>query len=167
MKRTRHSGLIVASILILASAGAWISGELVKRHSNLWDAAPAQAGLFARVCQAVEGAGLSCTGAGGGNWKAVSVPILLPSARTLVEVRTVSIPVAFLGLAYFVFLGVWFALLGRPRPHGRGWHKVPLSVAFGGAAFSLFFVGVMASISALVPRPTPLEPSNAAPTVCL
>lgn len=55
------------------------------------------------------------------------------------------LPVAFLGLAYFVFLGIWFGLLGGPRPQSRPWHRVPLAVVGVGALGSVFFLGLMAT----------------------
>jgi predicted DsbA family dithiol-disulfide isomerase len=55
-------------------------------------------------------------------------------------VREVPVPVAFLGLAYFVFIGAWYVVAGNGRP----WHRVPLHVACCGLVMSFFYMGVMA-----------------------
>jgi protein-disulfide isomerase len=96
------------------------------------------------MCQAVERVGLSCTGATKGRWTEVSLPIPVPSTDFTIAMRPVVIPVAFLGLAYFVFMGVWFAFIGRPRPYGYTWYLVPLVLGLCGGAVSLFFLGAMA-----------------------
>ena len=139
---------LTLAILMLSGAGVWISGELVKQNANLWNSKEVRAGLFARMCDATERAGFSCSEATSGAWSRIRIPIPVPSGGVGIRVHTVVVPVAFLGLAYFVFMGVWFVFVGGPRPYGSGWHRIPLIVGFCGIAVSLFYIGIMAVGSA-------------------
>ena len=146
--RKRSTSVLLVWILALSGTGAWLSGQLVKQHADLWGSGGVGAGLFGRMCQAVERAGLSCTGATNGRWAEVRLPIPSVSRDFTIGVRAAVVPVAFLSLAYFVFMGVWFAFVGRPRPYGYGWHRIPLVLGSCGAMVSLFYLGVMALGSA-------------------
>ena len=145
MSRSKHCpAIVVAWVLALSGTGAWISGQLVKQHADMWGSAGTTTGFFARICQATERAGFSCAGAMKGRWSQITVPMPLPSRDLTLGVRRVVVPVAFLGLAYFVFMAVWFAFVGRPRPYGYRWHRVPLAAGSCGAAVSLFYLGAVA-----------------------
>ena len=146
--RARDSRFFVIGVLALSCAGAWISGQLVKEHAGRWSSGEVRVGLFARVCEATQGAVFDCAGAVKGPWGMIKIPIPVPSRDLTIGVHTVHMPVAFLGLAYFVFVGVWFAFIGRPRIYGFRWHRVPLGVGLCGLAVSLFYLGVMAIGSA-------------------
>ncbi len=54
------------------------------------------------------------------------------------------VPVAVLGAAYFLAVGVWFAALGLPNYKGRRWHLLPLVVVSAGLGGSVFFSYLMA-----------------------
>ncbi len=58
--------------------------------------------------------------------------------------RVGSLPVAALGLAYFVGLAAWLAFVGFPNRAGRVWHLVPLAAGALGLCASIYFVDVMA-----------------------
>ncbi len=135
--------VLTLAILLLCIGGAWISGELVKQHANLWASQHATSGLFARICQVTERAGFSCSGTMESEWAAIRVSVPSISADFGIGMRTVEIPVAFLGLAYFVFLAVWYAFIGRPGQCGRRWHKMPLAVGLVGTGASVFFLAIM------------------------
>ena len=144
----RHHVMLLGYILALSAAGAWISGELVKEHAGRWSVGGERGGLFTRVCEATAGPGFDCTGTIRGPWSVIKIPIPIPSRASVVGIHTVHMPVAFLGLAYFVFMGVWFAFIGRPRLFGYRWHRLPLGMGLCGLAVSLFYVGMMAVGSA-------------------
>ena len=132
-------------ILVLTASGAWISGELVKQHANVWRHADSRpAGLFGRICVATAGVGLDCDSVAKGAWAELNVPLPAISRDLALSVQRTAVPVAFLGLAYFVFLGVWFLLIGPPRPHGYQWHWIPLGVGLAGAAVSVPLLALMA-----------------------
>ena|GEM_PF-1304322 len=167
MSRYKYgSPILLLAIVVLGATGAWISGELVKRHAGLWPTGGAPAsnvggGLFERVCRVTESLGLDCTAANESGWAEVGIPVPLPSRDLSVHVRKMIVPVAFLGLAYFVFLATWFVFVGPPRPSGAvrpltskikdghsavavdGWHRIPLAVGWLGAAVSVFYLAVM------------------------
>ncbi len=132
----KHSRVILVCILLLCLAGAWISGDLVRQHAGATD------GFLARVCRATTGTG--CSAALESRWSEITVPVPIPTRDFSTLVRRVKVPVAFLGLAYFVFMGVWFGLLGGPRRFGRPWHQLPLRIGYCSLSFSLLFVGLMA-----------------------
>ena len=136
--------LCLAAILILGVSGAWISGQLVKQHADIWGQQGAKASLFVRMCHAAERAGFNCAAAVQGRWGQFGVPVPLLSRGWGVEVRRVEVPVAFLGLAYFVFMIVWFTFAGGLRSAGR-WRLVPRAVAACGIAVSVVLLAVMAS----------------------
>ena len=171
MNAHKHgSRMLLLGILVLIASGAWISGQLLKRHADLWSTggpgrgAPAsnvEGGLFERVCRATESLGLDCTAADKSGWAELSIPVPIASRDLSVHVRKVVVPVAFLGLAYFVFLGTWFVFVGPPRPSGasrpltstikdgqsavdvESWHRIPLAVGWVGAAVSVLYLVVM------------------------
>ncbi|MEE9266807.1 MAG: DsbA family protein, partial [Gammaproteobacteria bacterium] len=146
--RARDSRFLVIGVLALSCAGAWISGQFVKEHAGRWSSGGVRVGLFARVCEATHGAGFDCAATAKGPWNQIKIPIPIPSHDLSIGVHTVFMPVAFTGLAYFTFMGVWFAFIGRPRVYGYRWNRVPLGVGLCGMAVSLFYLGVMAIGSA-------------------
>ncbi|MHC4217799.1 MAG: DsbA family protein [Planctomycetota bacterium] len=131
---TRSDRTLVAAIVLLCLAGAWVSGELVRQHAG------ATGGLLARICHAVDGSGTGCAATRDSRFSELRIPVPRPTRDLSITVREVTVPVAFLGLAYFVFIGAWYVVAG----HGRPWHRVPLHVAGCGLVMSLFYTGVMA-----------------------
>ena len=130
-----RSRVILICILLLCLGGAWISGDLVRQHAGATD------GFLARVCRATTGTG--CSAALETRWSEITIPVPIPTRDFSTLVRRVKVPVAFIGLAYFVFMGIWFGLLGGPRRFGRPWHQLPLRIGYCSLSFSLAFVGLM------------------------
>ncbi|MCP3903372.1 MAG: thioredoxin domain-containing protein [Planctomycetes bacterium] len=135
--RLRHPGLVLAGIVLLSVVGAWISGQLVIMHAD-----PAADGLLAKMCRATGTATVSCSGAMESRWSQVRVPMLIPS-REGIDARFVNMPVAFIALGYFTFMGIWHVLIGGPRRFGRPWHRLPLHVGNAAILASLGFLGLM------------------------
>ncbi|MHC4126633.1 MAG: DsbA family protein [Planctomycetota bacterium] len=136
MSANEHSRTrwLVPAIVLLCLAGAWISGELVRQHAG------ATGGLLARICHAVDGTGAGCAGTLKSPFSELRIPVPRPTRDLTIAVRDVVVPVAFLGLAYFVFIGSWYVVAG----HGRPWHRLPLHVAYCGLALSFLYMGLMA-----------------------
>ncbi len=132
----KHSRIILICIMLLCLAGAWISGDLVRQHAGATD------GFLAKVCRATTGT--ACSAALESRWSEITVPVPIPTRDFSTLVRRVKVPVAFLGLSYFVFMGIWFGLLGGPRPFGRPWHQLPLRIGYCSLSFSALFIGLMA-----------------------
>lgn len=138
MDGRRHtSRMPIVAVVVFAGAGAWISGQLVQRHAGLWATGNATAGAFERVCRAAESVGLDCAVSQTGRWREVTFPIPVPERDFSIHLRRVVIPVAFLGLAYFVFMGIWFGFVGRPHHPITGWQRTPLVVGWVGVAVSV------------------------------
>ncbi len=137
MNQLNLTRILPSVIVMLCLAGAWISGELVRLHAD----PQTGAGLLGRMCTATGDSG--CAQAMQSRWSAITVPVPRPTSWHSVAVAEVTVPVAFMGLAYFTFMLVWFGLLGRPRPYGRPWHRLPLHVGYAGATTSAFYLGLM------------------------
>ena len=116
---------------------------MVKHDANLWSAGATAGGMFDRVCRAGAVLGLECTTQAESRWSQLRLPVPLPSRSLSVHVRWFVVPVSFAGLAYFVFMAVWFAVAGRPAVGTTLWQRTPLVVGGVGAVFSVFFLAAM------------------------
>ena len=134
--------MLLACILTLSGAGAWFSGHLLKLNDRIWAfTTRTNASLFIRMCKAT---GMDCDTVLKGAWSQIRIAIPRPHRDFTVSLKIVALPVAFVALAYFVAMGLWFAVIGAPRPFGSGWHDLVLAVALGACAVSLFYLGLMA-----------------------
>src|SRR5262245_51857583 len=132
MLSKRHRDILLIVILASCLAGAWMSGQLVQMHDGAGSADAGDPGLLARLCRSLSGGASGCEATVGSAWSRVRLPIpWLVRGRTP-TVGWLQLPVAFLGLSYFVALGTWFALIGGPRPVGGVWHRLLLAVAVCG-----------------------------------
>lgn len=137
---------LVSVMVMLCITGAWISGELLKAHAGPWPSMKAVPTWFTRVCGAGANGESLCTSVLKSDWSAIDfdIPVLKRAGSGLTIQRSrVVVPVAFMGLTYYVFLGVWFVLAGRPRPWGYGWYLVPLLTVIAGTVGSLALLWVM------------------------
>jgi protein-disulfide isomerase/uncharacterized membrane protein len=57
-----------------------------------------------------------------------------------------TIPVAVLGMAYFLALGLWYLIVGRPNRGGRWWHVIPLGLNLVGVISSVQFTWIMLAV---------------------
>ena len=146
MNEQKTRNLPAGVIVLLCLVGAWISGELLKAHAGPWPLSKAAPTWFTRVCGTGANGESPCTSVLASDWSAVDLDIPVPTRAadgwTIQRSRLV-VPIAFMGLAYYVFLGVWFALAGRPRPWGFRWYLVPLLTVIGGTVGSLTLLWVM------------------------
>jgi len=140
----RH-GFLPAVVLALVVLGALLSGELVKQHDNIWGDSEAKHGWWAGLCEAAAPLGLSCTQASKGRWSEIRLPMPVLARGYRPGLGMTRVPVAFLGLAYFVCLATWFLMVGAGLPPGGIWHRVPLALTAMGAAVSCFFLVLMAA----------------------
>ncbi|NNF44736.1 MAG: thioredoxin domain-containing protein [Phycisphaerales bacterium] len=133
----RRHGL-VAAIVLLSTAGGGMSLALLHAHLN------PEGALLTRFCPASVDGGSGCAAALQTRWAEVSIPRPGPGFRIV----STKVPVAYLGAAYFTFLGLWFGHLGRARPRGARWHLIARTTAMMGGVISVGFVGLMALTSA-------------------
>jgi hypothetical protein len=131
------------ALIVLCLAGAWISGELVKQHAGPWPSAARSPGFFGRLCGGDTGNESGCAEVRRSTWSAIDLSVPVLTRALTIRWSRVVVPVAFVGLAYYVFLGSWFAFAGRPRPWGYQWYLVPLLTVTGGAAGSVVLTWVM------------------------
>lgn len=149
-RRGEHSGMLILAVVSLAGVGGWISGQQVKQHAGLWHGDGTGGRFLVDGCPAAGRAGFECVAAQESDWSRIEIPLTGLGPGFQITRRSISVPVAFLGLAYFVFMGAWFAFLGGPRRYGGSWHRVPLVVGACGLTASVFYVGVM--VAGLAPR---------------
>jgi protein-disulfide isomerase len=133
----RQPVLLVLGVVALSAIGAWLSGQLLILHAD-----PGGGGLLASMCRAAGGDGGGCAAVSASRFSQISLPVVVPT-RAGLDARWVEMPIAFAGLAYFVFMGVWHVLIGGPRQHDRVWHRLPLHVGMAGAVTSMTLVALM------------------------
>ncbi len=141
--------LLFSAILLLCTVGAWISGQMVKLHDRVWEGG-AHGGLVARLCRATARAGFDCAAVADEHWSVLRIPLLRPHRDSSVSLHVVTVPVAFIGLAYFITIGVWFAFAGAPHAMTGSWHTLIVGGALCGCVASLFFLALMALGRAVV-----------------
>jgi protein-disulfide isomerase len=126
----------------LCLAGAGISGELVREHAGPWPNADRTPGFLGRLC----GDGLDgqseCQAVLQSEWSAFDITVPTVSGTLSIARHRVVVPVAFVGLAYFVFLGVWLVFAGRPERWG-GWYAVPLAAVVAGGCGSVALLWIL------------------------
>ncbi len=115
--------LPVLSVTLTCLLGAGLSGILLLDPAGDW----------APECLA-DGA---CEGVVAHRWS-----VFPPAAPG--ETNAIQLPVAALGLAYFVFLGAWAVLIGAGERRGRWWRLLPAGVLLAGLAVSGLYLGIMA-----------------------
>ena len=138
---SRTSLLVRLTILSLCGVGAWISAELVREHAGPWPSLTSASASSNGLCGGDEESG--CAKVARSDWSAVDLTIPLLTRGFTMRWTRIVIPVAFLGLAYFVFLGIWFAFAGPPKTWRRWGYWIPLVTVLAGAAGSVFFLSVM------------------------
>ncbi len=111
-----------AALVAMALVGAVISGVLMDLGSP--GGTPGRA-FGAEVC--APSGNIDCDYVLGSRWGRIG-----------------PVPTAVVGLAYFMGLVLWYALIGVPNYAGRRWHRLPLIVVTVGFCGSLFFMYLMA-----------------------
>ncbi len=134
LNSTRQSTrLLIIFALICTAAGAMLSGELLSKH--LGTSKPDS--MLGSLCEAGEDGVLSCDTVINSRWG------MWPFEKEGDPPDTVRIPTALLGLAYYTWLFVWFAAVGRPTHDRRWWHLLPLASVVVGACGSVYFIYIM------------------------
>jgi len=140
----RRHRLLIAGMAGCCLFGAWLSGELLIQHAgDVWNAPAAASGLLASLCGAATELGFDCSKNAANAWSEIRLPLIVPGGDLLLHKKIVTVPVAFVSLAYFIFMGCWTVFIGWPRPYARKPHRLPLAVAVCGGLVSLFFLSLM------------------------
>lgn len=127
----------------ICAAGAWISGELVTAHAGPWPTATHDTGRLGRICGTGQEDGGQCAAVLTSDWSAFDFDVPVLTGNLTLARKRVVVPAAFLGLAYFIVLGTWFAFAGTPSSWGARWAWIPGLILAGGTAASLAFIWVM------------------------
>lgn len=122
MCRCTRQRIAYLAAVLLGCAGIWLCGELVRQDAGIW---PERGdGLLTRLCRTVTPANASCAGSAGGG-PALSVPVPRYSAAQGLALGRMRVPLAFVGLGYFVCATVWLVVVGLPRVDDGWWRAVP------------------------------------------
>jgi len=127
----------------LCGAGTWISAELVKEQAGPWPSSKHSPRLVSGLCGSSGDGESGCAAVLQSDWSAVDFNVPTVTRALTVQWTRVVVPVAFIGLAYFVFLGVWHTFAGPPQAWGRRWYLIPLLSVLAGTAGSAFLLWVM------------------------
>jgi uncharacterized membrane protein len=125
-----------AWLLILAAAtvGIGASGMLLAGHDGGWRLNGADGGVLAPWCGAGRVPSRSCADTVASQWGAFDFTL---------GSRTFLVPTSYLGLAYFVGVGLWFVMLGRIPASARLLWRCTLIATVAGSVVSLIFLGLM------------------------
>ncbi|MCH7631633.1 MAG: DsbA family protein [Planctomycetes bacterium] len=129
-------------LVALCGVGAWISGELVTEHAGPWPGTEGSSSYVGRLCGGSWDAQSGCAAVLESDWSAVDITVPSLTGGLSLSWHRVVIPVAFIGLAYFVLLGCWFLFAGPPQQWG-GWYVVPLVVVAAGACGSIALLWIL------------------------
>ncbi len=132
-------GLVRVLVVLLCAGGVWVTRELSLDHGG---AKTEGFNLFQFGCSPRWGEGVSCDQVLRGPYAYLRIP---RDACRLVRPLyggdcPAEIPVAWLGLAYFSVLLVWYLFVGRPSYSRRGLHLVPLMLVGTGIIGSAWFM---------------------------
>jgi protein-disulfide isomerase len=145
MNRVDHGRWVLAGILLCCASGGWLSGRLLIEHAGeFWHAPAAGVDWLGSLCDSAAAYGFDCEKNAQSAWSEFQIALPMPGGDLRIHRKIVTMPVAFIGLAYFVFLGTWFLFIGRPRAHGARWHRLPLLLVAGGTAGSILLLSLMA-----------------------
>jgi protein-disulfide isomerase len=127
--------LILTLILLLCGAGAWISNGLLQLHDGVPPGTTSVGQLIVRLCHSDSEESSGCAASAQSAWSEIHLPI---------PHHPINLPVAFLAIAYFIALGVWYAFVGEARPRWKPLRWLPIAIAGAAIYASIFFVGLMA-----------------------
>ena len=128
-----------------ALVGAWTSGVLVADHAGGWQTGD-QAGssLLHHLCESPNLPSASCTEVVDSRWG--SFDVFFAGRRILV-------PMSLLGLAYFVGVAIWFAVLAPIRTDARWTWRLTFIGLAGGLTVSVLLTALMVFV---LPQSCPL-----------
>lgn len=133
---------VTIGLFLVCVLGTWISGLLLKEHAGPWPTDQPAPSLFSRLCGASVDGESACSAVAKSQWSAIDVTLPTLTRSLSIERSRIVIPVAFMGMAYFVFLGVWFAMAG-PRHTWGFWYSIPFLAVSVGVVSSILLVGIM------------------------
>ncbi|MBN1491064.1 MAG: thioredoxin domain-containing protein [Phycisphaerae bacterium] len=121
--------------ILLCAAGIWVTQALSLGHSH---AIGGEHFLLEKGCSPQWGENASCDQVLQTPWASINLPVGRkgPDGKRPVE----NIPVAWLGMMYFVAVGIWLLFVGQPSHARRFCHLVPLAMVVPGVVGSVGFM---------------------------
>jgi protein-disulfide isomerase/uncharacterized membrane protein len=127
--------MLSATILLLCVMGTWLSDGLLQVHDGVPTQATVAGRLIANLCGAHADESSGCQASARSAWSTLRLPI---------PAHPIELPVAFLGIAYFITLGTWYAFVGEAPIAWKPLRWVPIAIAVVGIYASLFLFSLMA-----------------------
>ncbi|MCH7808754.1 MAG: thioredoxin domain-containing protein [Planctomycetes bacterium] len=135
MNSERNRTFVLSSLVLFALCGAWVSGTLLVEHAGGWETTRQGTGFLLSLCEPDSIPAASCAAVVGSRFGSFDFSL---------HGRRIVVPTSFVGLAYFVSLAIWLALVVGRTGWGRWLGTLTVLIISGGFAGSLFFLGVMA-----------------------
>lgn len=135
--------LLRPALIALCISGACISGALVREHAGPWPSSVRTPGLFGQLCGTGPDGESGCSAVLASKWSAVDFNIPVLTRALTIRWSRVVVPVAFMGLAYFAFLGIWLGFAGPASGWGRRLFLIPLVAVLGGVGASVGLLWIM------------------------
>ena len=135
MQPLRYKTSVTIVIVAAALAGVWVSGTLLASHDGGWRTDHSGTGFLLRLCESPSLPGAGCANVVGSRWGGFDFYL---------DSRRVVVPTSWLGLAYFVFVAVWFGIVGGVDARRRWTWLLTWLLVSSGLAGSVFFMALMA-----------------------
>jgi len=135
MRLVRSAYPPLLGVIVLALAGAWVSGTLLKEHDGGWRAGQRGTSYLLQLCESQALPSATCTDVIGSRWG--SVDFFIGSRRIL-------IPASLVGMVYFVCVAIWFTMTVRVETPALCLWWCTWALVSCGLTGSVFFMGLMA-----------------------
>ncbi len=132
MRTTLKSRVLHFAVLGLAAGGALISAKLLMDHDGGWAMGSGAGGFLWGLCELAGVPSVSCADVVASRWGSFDV---------VLAQRHLLVPTSFVGLAYFVGLLIWLAMV--PAGGARWVSQVTLALVTGGLSVSIMLLVVM------------------------
>ncbi len=132
---SQKAKLLSYAILLIAGAGVWICGSLVKIHDGGWQVNTENATLLAMPCVTSTASTSSCGAVTSSRWG---------SFDFFVGKRQILVPASLIGAIYFMAVILWFILQPTPLRWTRRLWTVTLFAQSCAMLASFFWLAIMA-----------------------
>jgi protein-disulfide isomerase/uncharacterized membrane protein len=132
------AAVIWVLILLCCAGGLYVTRELARHHRSVEEA---QSGLSGWLCSPDWGETVSCDQVLQSPWASLRVKYRDENGNIAYQ----HIPYAWLGIAYFASLGIWFLFVGVPSPSRWYVNLFPLGILVPGIGASVFFLYILAT----------------------
>ncbi len=143
MRAQRFRQVVLPALIVSGLIGVWASGTLLAGHDGGWVVGDSEAGAWFTWCAPAGLPSVNCAEVVQSRWGSFDVYLL--GRRWLV-------PVSFLGLAYFLGVTVWLALVRLPETRAdRIWRLFAVGLVGGGAVSVFLTVNMLRTVGSWCP----------------